>query len=123
MFGKWKNIKEKIEQSAEFKDIKNSSYRDFVGGGILNKSFVKKQWGVIVLLVILSFFYIGNRYYCEHQLEEIDRLQQKLTEAKYTYLTKSRDLMTMSRQSEVTKIINRKGINLVESTVPPTNVK
>lgn len=123
MFEEIKNIKNKIKQSPEFSDISNSSLRDIIGGEILNKNFVKKQFGVILLLSALSFFYIGNRFHCEKQLAEIDKLQQELKKSKYTYLTISCDLMTLSRQSKVEEIIKSKGIMLEESTTPPYKIE
>lgn len=123
MFEGIKDIKKKIKQSPEFSDISNSSLRDIIGGEILNKNFVKKQFGVILLLSALSFFYIGNRFHCEKQLAEIDKLQQELKKSKYTYLTISCDLMTLSRQSKVEEIIKNKGIMLEESTTPPYKIE
>jgi hypothetical protein len=122
MFGKLKKLSEKIKQSPEFSDISNSSIRDILGGDILNKNFVKKQFGVILLLSALSFFYIGNRFHCEKQLAQIDKLQNELKEAKYTSLTISCQLMTLCRQSQVEGIIKDKGIMLQESTTPPYKI-
>ena len=103
--------------------IKEADIKGVLGGEVLNSAFAKKQAGIIILLVVLSFFYTGNRYACEKQLAKIDKLQKELTEVKYTYLTISSELMTISRQSKVEKIIQAKGINLEKSTVPPHSVQ
>ena len=97
--------------------------KTILGGEVLNSKFAKKQAGIIILLVVLSFFYTGNRYSCEKQLAKIDKLQKELIKVKYTYLTISSELMTLSRQSKVEKIIQSKGINLEKSTVPPHSVQ
>jgi len=98
-------------------------FRKLLSGEGLNSTFAKKQIGILILLVVLSFFYTGNRYSCEKQLAKIDKLQKELTEVKYTYLTISSELMTLSRQSKVEKIIQAKGINLEKSTVPPYSIQ
>lgn len=119
MFKKVKELKEKISKESDFSDITNTSIRSIIGGELLNSTFAKKQAGIIILLVVLSFFYTGNRYYCEKQMAKIDKLQKELTKVKYTYLTISCELMTLSRQSKVEKNIKNKGIDLEESTTPP----
>ncbi len=119
MFKKLKTFREKISKESDFSDIKEASFRDIIGGEVLNSAFAKKQAGIIILLVVLSFTYTGNRYFCEKQLAKIDKLQQELVEVKYTYLTISSELMTLSRQSQVENIIKNKGIMLNESTTPP----
>lgn len=123
MFEKIKNIKEQFKKSPEFSDITGSSIKDFINGDIFNKEFIKKQYGVIVLLSVISFFYIGNRYSVEKQLARIDALQRELIEIKYTSLTISCELMTLSRQSNVEAIIQEKNIGLQELVIPPYNIE
>ena len=123
MFKKIKAFREKITKESDFSDIKNTSIRGILGGEVLNSTFAKKQAGIIILLVVLSFFYTGNRYYSEKQLAKINRLQRELTQVKYTYLTISSELMTLSRQSKVEQTIRERGINLEKSTVPPYSIQ
>ncbi len=123
MFKKLKAFTEKISKESDFSDIKGASFRDIIGGEVLNSNFAKKQAGTIILLVVISFFYTGNRYYCEKQLAKIDKLQQELVKVKYTYLTISSELMTLSRQSQVENIIKNKGIMLEDSTIPPYSIE
>lgn len=123
MFKKLKNAKDKITQSPDFSDISSNPIRGFMGGEILNSKLVRKQAKMLGLLVLISFFYIGNRYAFENNLAKIDRLQRKLTHVKYVYLTISCDLMTLSRQSKVQESIKDRGILLEESTIPPYTLK
>jgi hypothetical protein len=120
MFNK---LKKPFVNIKEFTDMTGSSILDVFAGNILTKSNLVKQWKLILLLVLLAFYYIGNRYSCEQKIAEIDKLQKKLTDVKFEALTRSSELMEMGKQSQVHKLINSKNINLTESTTPPYRIK
>ena len=116
----WFNkIAEAIRGSEDFSDIKSSNIRDILNGDILTKKFISKQYGLVIMLSVLVFLYVDNRYAYETQLaKEID-LKKKIQDAKYESLTISAELMEISRQSNVMKAVNANGLNLVENTTPP----
>ncbi|MDR1729489.1 MAG: hypothetical protein LBR52_02380 [Prevotellaceae bacterium] len=107
----------------EFTDMTGSSVKDVFAGNILTKENLTNQWKLVLLLVFLTFGYIGNRYSCEQKIAEIDRLQKKLIDVKFEALTRSSELMEMGKQSQVHKLIDYKNINLTESTTPPYRIK
>jgi hypothetical protein len=114
-----KKISDAIRGSEDFSDIKSSSVRDIINGNILTKRFLQKQYGLIIMIAVLTFFYVDNRYYCETQLaREID-LKKKILDAKYESLTISAELMQISRQSNVLKMVKINGVELVETQSPP----
>lgn len=119
----FKETIEDIKESEDFSDIKSSSFRDILNGNILTKKFIQKQYLLIIMIVVLCFMYIDNRYYCETQMNKVNQLQKELEELKDKSLTISAELMEISRRSNVLKMINDKGLNLVEATEPPINVE
>ena len=114
-----KRIGEAIVGSEDFSDIKSSSLRDIINGNILTNRFLRKQYGLIFLIAVLAFLYVDNRYYCETQLAKEIELKKKIQDAKYESLTISADLMQISRQSNVLKMINERGVRLIRTSVPP----
>ena len=56
------------------KKEKRLSFWYILGGGVLKEDFILRHTRMIVLLVVLAFFFIGNRYTCMQKLREIDRL-------------------------------------------------
>jgi len=104
-----------------------NSIKDVFAGNILTKDDLTSQWKLILLLVFLTFGYIGNRYSCEQKIAEMDRLQKKLMDVKFEALTRSSELMEMGKQSQVHKLIeSKKNTNLKdlkESTTPPYRIK
>lgn len=78
-----------------------------------------------LLLVVfgISFWYIDNRYTCEKKMLQITRLEKELQDRKFVWLTISADLTSLSRQSEVEKMIEEKSINLKVSSVPAVKIE
>ena len=117
---KWfKKISEKVKESEDFSDIKSSNVRDFISGNILTKKFIQKQYGLLIMIAVLGFVYIDNRYYVETQMNKENRLRRELRDVKYESLTISAELMQISRRSNVLRMIRERGLDLVESTEPP----
>lgn len=83
-----------------------------LGGGILKEDFIVKHTRMIVLIVILMFFFIGNRYTCMQKLREIDRLQQQLRDVRFEALSISSELTGNSRQSQIELLIEEQGVEL-----------
>jgi len=90
-----------------------------LGGGILKESFFVKYTRMIVLIVILLFFYISNRYTCIIKLREIDRLQMQLKEVQSESVSTWVQLTGNMRPSEVEERVNRMGLGLEKAKTPP----
>jgi hypothetical protein len=114
-----KKIAEVIIGSEDFSDIKSSTLRDVLNGEILSKNFFKKQYGLIIMISLLAFFYVDNRYSCETQLAKSIELKKQIMDAKYESLTISAQLMELSRQSNVLKAVKDRGLGLVQPVMPP----
>ena len=74
---------------------------------------------MIVLVVVLIFIFIGNRYVCMQRLREIDRLQQQLRDVRFEALSISSELTGNSRQSQIELLIEEQGIELEAAKNPP----
>lgn len=121
---KWlKKISEKIKESDDFSDIKSSNVRDLMSGNILTKKFIQKQYGLLIMIAVLAFVYIDNRYYVETQMNRENRLRRELRDVKYESLTISAELMQISRRSNVLRMIRERGLDLIESTEPPIKIE
>src|SRR5450759_1952886 len=107
----FKKITDAIRGSEDFSDIKSSTLRDVLNGNILTKKFFQKQYGLLIMIAVLTFFYVDNRYYCETQLAKEIEMKKKIQDAKYESLTISAELMQISRQSNVFKMVNDSGLN------------
>lgn len=115
----FKNISERIRQSEDLSDLRSSSVRDILNGNILTKKFIRKQYLLIVLLVVLSIGYIDNRYSSEKQIATMVMLKKNIQDAKYESLTISAELMEISRQSNLLLLMESKGMQLKPGSTPP----
>ena len=117
---KWiKQILDSIRGSEEFSDLKSSSLRDVLNGDIFTKKIIQKQYRLLILIAVLVFFYVDNRYSCESQIAKQVKLKKEIQDVKYESMTISADLMKLSRQSSVIKMVKDKGLEIEESPVAP----
>lgn len=115
---RWKSSWEKIRNSENFVDLKSSSLRDILNGNILTSRFIRKQYMLVVMLVVLSIFYIDNRYTSEKQIKQVAELKKQIQDAKYESLTISAELVEISRQSNVYKLLQERGIPVKPGNTP-----
>ena len=115
----FKKIIDAIRGSEDFSDIKSSTFRDILNGNILTKNFLRKQYGLLIMIAALTFLYVDNRFYCETQLAKEIELKKKIQDVKYESLTISAELMQLSRESNVLNLVNASGMNLQQTVTPP----
>ena len=76
---------------------RRTSLKNIIGGDILATDFFRRQTKLLVLIMVLILFYIHNRYACQQQMIEIDKLKKELIDIKYDALTRSSELMERSQ--------------------------
>ncbi len=109
---------EKKEPKAHGKGL----VKELIDGTLLTRTFVIRQLPFIVFLTLLAFIYIANRYHAEKLVRQKSHLQSELQDLRAKSITVSAELMHISRQSEVLKLIEREGLGLKESTEPPVKI-
>lgn len=115
--------KNEQKQQKKNANAKGMSFKNILGGDILANDFFKRQTKLLILTMILTIFYISNRYSCQQEMIEIDRLKKDLTDIKYDALTRSSELMEKSRQSRIEEYISTQESELQTSTNPPYLIK
>ena len=113
----------KQKNQKENNSAKHMSIRSILGGDILANDFFKRQTTLLILIMVLTILYIDNRYECQQEMIEIDRLKKELTDIKYDALTRSSELMEKSRQSRIEEYISAAGSHLETATNRPYLIK
>ncbi|MBK7712170.1 MAG: hypothetical protein IPN67_12630 [Bacteroidales bacterium] len=109
---------EEKENSA--KQVKASGFiKELLSGSMISEKIILKNLGYVSLVTLLAAFYIGNRFHAEKITRESGRLQREVKDLKAESLSTSADLMYVSRQSEVYRLVREKGLNLEELKTPP----
>jgi TPP-dependent 2-oxoacid decarboxylase len=99
---------------------RDKQYARFIGGSfLLSGKAMRRQIGMIALIVVLIIFYIDNRYTVQRQQIKIDKLKKELVKWRYTDLARSSELMEISRQSKVEEYVKKNNSDLQTSTEPP----
>lgn len=88
-------------------------------GDFLITDFLRRQSGLLILITIFTVIYIGNRYSCQQEMIEIDRLRKELVDIKYDALTRSSELTERTRQSRIEEYVSAEHSELQISTAPP----
>ncbi|HPF92829.1 MAG TPA: FtsL-like putative cell division protein [Tenuifilaceae bacterium] len=102
---------------------RKSGFRDIINGNILNKENVTAQIPYILFLAFLAIFYIGNRYKYEKLIRNGQTLQVEVKNLRAESITTASQLMFISKQSQVSRLVNEKGLGLEESVTPPKKIK
>ena len=122
MIGETKDNVEFIEEKQEKKESKLGSIKDLLDGSLIANDFIVKQLPYIVFLVILAFIYIANRYNAEKVVRESIELTKEINDLRAEAITTSSELMFISKQSEVSKLVEKRGLGLKESVEPPRKI-
>ncbi len=115
--------REFIDENIQKKRGKKRSVKDFLDGSVLIRDMVLKQLPFIIFLAVLSIMYIANRYHAERLYRETAVLKKQVKEARSSAISTAAELMHISKQSEVSKMIKDKGLELKESREPPIVIK
>jgi hypothetical protein len=112
--------KKNIEFDASMEEKEKSfSFRDLLDGNVLTRKAVLKQSRFIFLLVMVAFSSIANRNHAEKTVIRLSQLQGDVKELRAKSITISSDLVRISRQSEVARLVNRYELGLEENLEPP----
>jgi hypothetical protein len=88
--------------------------------GIFNRNQVVRMMPYILFLTVLILFYIGNSYYAERTIREINSVKNDLKEKRAEFISTSSELMFRTKQSEVAKAIAP--MEIKESTEPQKKI-
>ena len=98
---------------------KKLSLKSIFLGDFLINDFLRRQAGLLALIVLFTVIYNSNRYSCQQEMIEIDLLRKQLTDIKYDALTRSSELTERTRQSRIEEYVSAKNSELQTSTAPP----
>lgn len=112
-----------IDAQPQSKDSKKRGVLNLLDGSILSKDNVTSQIPYILFLAFIALIYIGNRYRYEKLVREGQKLQVELKNLRAESITTAAQLMHISKQSQVARMVQEKGLGLEESVVPPKKIK
>jgi hypothetical protein len=112
-----------VDSKKENNDLEGLSIREILNGSLLTKVIILKHIGFIIWLTFLGFVYIGNSYHAEKVARRISSLQREVKDLRAESITTAADLMYVSRQSVVQRMVKNSRLELKESVEPPYKIK
>lgn len=88
--------------------------------GYFDRKAVMSFMPFLFFLFFLAIVYIGNSYYAEKTIRDIDRTEKEIRELRSEFITARSELMYRSKLTEVATAIQTKGVK--ESTVAPRKI-
>ena len=111
-----------IDEPADFREEKKFSVKSLIDGSVLTRNRVVKQFPFIIFLTFLAILYITNRYHAERIVRETVKMEHEVKELRFESITTASDLMYISKQSEVARMVQEKKLGLEELVEPPSKL-
>jgi cell division protein FtsL len=114
-------VEEKVNKDTSDKKKPSSAsfVKELLSGSMVSEKIILSNLGYITLVTVLLAFYIANRFNAEKITRETSKLSREVKDLRAEALSTSADLMYLSRQSEVYRLVREKGLDLEEMKTPP----
>ncbi len=100
------------------RDFASSKFAKFLDGSAFYH-IILKDLRFVLFCVALVFFYVSNRNANDGLKRNISLLEEEITRLRFTSITVSSELMSVSKPSQVARIVKEKGLDLKFSNEPP----
>jgi hypothetical protein len=110
------------KENTKMKTGTGSFLKELLSGTMVSEKIILKNLGYISLVTFLLAVYIGNRFHAEKITRESTKLLKEVKDLRAEALSISADLMYISRQSEVYRLVREKGLDLEELKTPPYKI-
>jgi len=118
-----KGKKDFVSPGQELKESKKLTVKELLGGGVFSREIVVRQIPFILFLFALLVFYIGNQYQGAKVMKKVMKVESRLKVLRNESVSTTFERMELSKQSEVVKMIEEKGLPLKQAVLPPYNIK
>ncbi len=87
---------------------------------VFKRNEIAKAMPFVLFVTVLLIFYIGNSYYAERVIRDIEKTKNELKERRAEYISTMSQLASESKQSEVARELS--SYELKESKQPPRKI-
>jgi cell division protein FtsL len=88
---------------------------------LVNYEWITKRIGFFLFLAALTIIYIANGHWADNAIREIGERTKEIKNLQFEYKTLKSDLMSRTRESELVKTVQAKGLKI--SNKPPIHIK
>jgi hypothetical protein len=98
------------------------AFRSILDGSILTRENVVRLLPFGLYIVGLTIIYIANSYYTEKSIRRIDKTKRELRELECEYTAVKSSVMTLTRQSEIARLLLNRKSEVEELKSPPMKI-
>ena len=91
-------------------------------GRIISTDFFRRNWLVVIAAMVMLMVYITNRYKCQTQMEEIQKLEQELEVANTERIRAKSAYMSRIRESSMQHTVDSLNLGIMVQDSPPFRV-
>lgn len=106
-------------ETGDRKRVKDTWLLRTLHGRILSIDFFKRNWVVVLGVVVMLMVYITSRYECQTKMERIRALETELEVAKTERVRAKSAYMSRIRESSMQKMIDSLRLGLTVQEQPP----
>ncbi|HEU0227606.1 MAG TPA: FtsL-like putative cell division protein [Arachidicoccus soli] len=104
-------MKEKMNEKKKLK----TSFKKMV-----NYDWIVKNIGFFLFLASLTILYIANGHWADKAIRDISKTNSQIKDLQFEYKTLKSELMFQTRESELVKAVEAKGLKIGET--PPIHI-
>ena len=116
------NIEFKNDKEPKLAGKFYDSVKEFVDTQEFSQARLVRNLPFILFLAVLGIVYIANQYHAEKLVNEVNQLKKERKEKRAEYISAASDLMRITRQSEVIKLVEENNLGLKPLTAPPKKI-
>ena len=109
--------------NSKAREASRQAGKGFFQGRFFSLDFFKRNAIYIIALVAMALAYIGNKYVCQSKMQEVITLKTELGNAQTDLVDASARYNSMIRESEMTRLMVEKHLNLAAPQEPPYQIK
>ena len=98
------------------------TFRSLFSGTLFTNSIFSKNFAYILFLVICTMCYMYNKFLTEKVINNINKTKQEVNELKAISASNTAELMHLSKESVVTKMVEEEGLEIKPLKKPPEKI-
>ena len=102
--------------------MKKEILENVLGGQILAKSSLTKNWRFIIYIFILVLVYISIHFWTRNTMQRIARNEETLRNLRSEYMGKYTRLLYTGKRGEIEQLLKENGLELLPPDTPPTRI-
>ena len=102
--------------------MKKEILENVLGGQILAKRSITKNWKFIIYIFILVIVYISIHFWTRNTMQRIARNEETLRNLRSEYLGKYTRLLYSGKRGEIEQLLEQNGLELLPPDTPPTRI-